>query len=195
MVSTMVVLVLLAIAAVTDIRWRKIFNWNCYPGIAIALAMSATATLLGIDTAQGSESQIAWWGIVPIMDALAGTFACGLAMLVCYVFFAGAVGGGDVKLIAMIGAFLGLSLGLEAMLWTFVLGGCQALITLVWRHGVWNVLRKTTSIVWLALKAGGRTALADEERQPLKADLFLSPSALTAVVIVKFGLGDWIGGW
>ena len=49
------------------------------------------------------------------------------------------VGGGDVKLIAMLGAFLGLEKGIEAMLWTFVLGGCMALIVLVWRVGPWRL--------------------------------------------------------
>ena len=48
---------------------------------------------------------------------------CGAAMLVCYVLFAGGVGGGDLKLIAMMGAWLGVYRGLEAMLWTMVIAG------------------------------------------------------------------------
>ncbi len=47
-------------------------------------------------------------------------------MLVLFVFFR--IGGGDVKLLAMLGAFLGLEQGIETLLWTFVLGGAVGLI-------------------------------------------------------------------
>lgn len=194
MISTTIVLGLLAVATVTDVLWRKIYNWTCYPGIVIGLALSGIATATGCDVAQGNAWQRNFWGVVPIADSLAGVLACGLAMLACYVFFAGAVGGGDVKLIAMIGAFLGTSLGLEAMLWTFVLGGVQALVTLIWRHGAVTVIRRGGRFVWFAIRSGGRPAWTDEDRQPLKTDLFLSPSALLAVAMVKFGWVDWIGG-
>ena len=43
-------------------------------------------------------------------------------MLVCYVFFPGGVGGGDVKLIAMMGAFLGLSAGFDGMSGVEIMG-------------------------------------------------------------------------
>ena len=55
-------------------------------------------------------------------------------MIVCFVFFPG-IGGGDVKLMAMVGALLGTYDGLEALLWTFVLAACFGLIVLVWRVG------------------------------------------------------------
>lgn len=190
MVSTAILLVMLVVASVTDIRWRRIFNWTCYPGIVLAVALSAAATWFRIDNGHAAETRIGLWGIVPLADSLLGLFACGMAMLVCYVLFAGAFGGGDVKLMAMVGAFLGTVAGLEALLWTFVLGACQALITLVWKYGWWNVARQTVSFLWLALRTGGRARLSATERQPLQTDLFLSPSALAAVVIVRFGLLD-----
>ena len=39
-----------------------------------------------------------------------------------------------IVLITIFGAFMGLYAGMEAMLWTFVLGGCVCLIALVWKH-------------------------------------------------------------
>jgi prepilin peptidase CpaA len=109
-------------------------------------------------------------------------------MLVCYVFFAGGVGGGDVKLIAMMGAFLGVYAGFEAMLWTFVLGGCVGLVTLVWRLGVVQLTRRIISRVWSVLRARSWVPLTDQEREPLQVHLFLSPAALVAVLIVRFPL-------
>jgi prepilin peptidase CpaA len=185
MISTATLLVLLSIATVTDIRWRKIFNWNTYSGIVIAVCYSIAAISIRPDV---SDRTMTWaWtrDIVPIQECLVGFAACGFAMLVCYVFFAGAIGGGDVKLVAMMGAFLGLELGLEAMLWTFVVGGCQALITVFWKYGVWNVARRSLSSMWNALRWRRPAELSFAERQTMKTDLFLSPSALAAVLIVR----------
>jgi hypothetical protein len=137
---------------------------------------------------QGSETHQKFWGIVPISDSLTGFFACGAAMLVCYVFFPGGIGGGDVKLVAMMGAFLGLSAGLEAMLWTFVLGGCQGLITLIWRIGAMEFVRRAVTRIWLTLRAGGHVDAATVETDSPSASLFLSPSALVAVLIVRLQL-------
>jgi hypothetical protein len=91
----------------------------------------------------------------------------------------------------MIGAFLGASRGLEAMLWTFILGACQALISLIWRYGLIAVLWRAARFAWYGVRLAGRLHLSDEERQPLQTDLFLSPSALLAVLIVQFGLFDF----
>lgn len=188
MISTGILLVVLGIATVTDVCWRKIFNWTCYPGAVLALAMSAAATWFEVDTLYGTDRQVQLWGIVSLAESVGGLFACGMTMLLCYILFAGAIGGGDVKLITMVGAYLGVSDGLEAMLWTFVIGACQAVITLVWKYGWSPVLRKSVSFLWLVTRTGASARLSETERQPLQTELFLSPSALLAVVIVRFGL-------
>ena len=66
-------------------------------------------------------------GQTGLEDAAWGALGCSGIMLVCYVFFE--LGGGDLKLLTMIGAFLGWQRGLEALLWTFV--DCR-------RHGTWR---------------------------------------------------------
>src|SRR5438270_468124 len=71
-------------------------------------------------------------------DSLKGFAVCGGLMLVCFVFFG--IGGGDVKLIAMMGAFLGFYRGVEALLWTFVLGAAAGLAILIWRVGLWRLI-------------------------------------------------------
>src|SRR5690606_1594695 len=96
-------LILLLIAAVTDVTVNRIYNWNTYPGIAAAFALHGWSS--------------GWEGV---RFSLEGFLACGVVMLLCFV--VSDIGGGDVKLIAMIGAFLGVQAGIEALLWTFVLG-------------------------------------------------------------------------
>ncbi len=188
MLSTVCLLIPLSVAAVTDFRSHTIYNWTVYPGILVALAISLIATLAGRDMIQGSASDVAWFGTPDVWSALLGFLICGSIMLVCYVFFPGGLGGGDVKLLAMVGAFLGSSQGLEAMLWTFVLGGCLALVTLVWRVGVFRLIARIARRIKSVLTARSWIPLTDEEREPLQVRLFLSPAAWVAVLIVRFDL-------
>ena len=105
MVATICMLVPLSVAVVTDIRSHTIYNWTVYPGILLALLISLVATVSGRDLIQGTSYDVARWGIPHIWSALGGLLGCGVIMLVCYVFFPGSLGGGDVKLMAMLGAF------------------------------------------------------------------------------------------
>ncbi len=189
MISSVVLFGLLLAATITDLRWRKVYNWTTYPGILIAFGLTGLATALGLDV-ESVANDI--YGLVGLKDSITGFVGCGFVMLVCYVFFPGGVGGGDVKLIAMMGAFLGPFGGLEALLWTFVLGGAMAIIILVWRFGAIRLLSRTCQWVFFTLRLGTLAPLNDEERERLKTDLFLSPSALAAVVIVQFRLIDWL---
>ncbi len=188
MFSTVCLLAIVSVAAVTDVRSHTIYNWTVYPGIVIALLISIAATLAGRDVIQGSASDVQTLGTPDVWSALGGFLACGLIMLVCYVFFPGGLGGGDVKLMAMIGAFLGVGQGLEVMLWTFVLGGCFALITLVWQVGLLPLAGRLAQRLKSVVMARSWLPLTDDEREPLQVRLFLSPAAWIAVVIVRFGL-------
>ncbi|MFO0905487.1 MAG: A24 family peptidase [Pirellulales bacterium] len=175
---------LLLVATYTDVRWRIIHNATTYGGIATAWAASAWATWAGVDSGAGSPAEVARWGLPPLWDSLIGCLVCGAMMLVCYLFFARELGGGDVKLIAMIGCFLGPYGGLEAMLWTMVIGGVMALVILVWRVGAVR-LAGILGRYLTAAASGRRPELLEDERAVMKTDLFLSPSALLAVVIVR----------
>jgi Flp pilus assembly protein protease CpaA len=188
MVMTLALVGLLLVSTFTDIRQHKIYNWTTYPGMIAALVISGVATWLGMDTINGSQSQVETLGVTNWLDSVCGLLACGAMMIVCYVFFPGGVGGGDVKLIAMIGAYLGVMSGLEAMLWTFVLGGCAALISLVWRFGTWTLVVRSVRVAWYRLRLGSTFELSEKEREPLKTELFLAPSALVGVIIVRFQL-------
>jgi len=171
MLATVLLLGLVVVAAATDLSRHKIYNWTTYPGILVALAVNA-----------------AGWGLVQWWDGLIGLLACGFLMLVCYVVFK--VGGGDVKLIAMLGAFLGPDRGIEAMLWTFVFGGCMGLIVLIWRVGPARLAVRVFRQIVYTLRLGNWSPLTDEQREQLQPPLFLAPCAAAAVVVVRFGLLD-----
>lgn len=185
MLWTALMLVWTTVAAVTDVLWHKIYNWNTYSGILLALGGSALGTALGLT----SERRGVWTnriGWIELGDSVAGFLACGLILLVCFVFFR--IGGGDVKLLAMLGAFLGLEQGISTLLWTFVLGGAMGLVLLIWRVGIGTLLVRCWRHLLWTLRLRSLSALTDEERAQLQPPLFLAPSALAALCIVRFDL-------
>lgn len=188
MVSTAILLVLLVITTITDVLRRKIYNSTTYPGILLALAWNAWGTWVGCEP---GTAEIGLFGWIGIGESLVGFAGCGFVMLVCYVFFPG-VGGGDIKLLAMIGAFLGLGPGLEAMLWTFILAGCLAILILIWQFGSWTLLVRVVQLGGQLLRFRPVTPLTEAERARLKTDLYLSPSAMAAVLVVQFQLVTWL---
>lgn len=186
MVSKALLLGLLAIAAATDIRRHRIYNWTTYPGILAALGMNALGSGL-VAAGLADEARLVRLGWIGLGQSLAGFLVCGFVLVACYVLLR--VGGGDVKLMAMLGAFLGADRGVEAMLWTFVLGGCMGLIVLVWRFGPLRVIASVGRHLLWAMRLGRFQPLTPAERAALQPPLFLAPSALAACVIVQF---HWI---
>jgi prepilin peptidase CpaA len=172
-ISTVLLLLLTATAAVTDVVYHKIYNWTTYPGIILALVVNFL--LNGWDD-----------GDPGLADSLKGFALCGGLMLVSYVLFH--VGGGDVKLLGMLGAFLGLEKGLDALLWTFVLGAAAGLAVLIWRVGLFRLVAGVVRQVLWSLRLASWLPLSEAERALLRPPLYLAPSAAIAVVIVSFDL-------
>jgi prepilin peptidase CpaA len=180
---------LVLVATITDVWRRKINNWLTYPGILTALALNAVGSLWE----RQSESALLWKpriGWVGFTESGEGLLLCGGCMVLCYACFH--IGGGDVKLMAMMGAFLGVERGIEALLWTIVLTAAVGLVVLVWRVGTFQLLARVfRQVVW-SLKIGGWSPLTPDERRQLQVPLYMAPSALAALVVV-FGSHRW--GW
>lgn len=188
---TSLLLGLLLVAAATDVLYRKIYNWTTYGGILAAWAVNAAGEALVAWGDADPKTLERYLGFIGIGPSVLGCLICGFVLLVCFVFFK--IGGGDVKLIAMMGAFFVPDEGIEAMLWTFVLGGCMGLIVLIWRVGPFRLLvRVFRQVVW-TLQMRRWSPLSEDERAELQTRLFLAPSALAAVLIVKFSLDEVVG--
>ena len=97
-----------ALAAAIDHRTGLIPNWLTLPALAAGLAGHG---IVG--------------GVGGLAASLVGALAC--ALVPWLLFRKGALGGGDVKLFAALGALLGLRLGLDAELLAFV---CAAVLAL-----------------------------------------------------------------
>ena len=115
---------LLAAACWTDARTRRISNKLVLAGALIGLALN---TLLS----QGSGLFSALPGGLGFLTSLAG-FAVGLGALLP-LYLLRTMGAGDVKLMAMIGAFLGPMPILGAVLMTLLAGGILAITVALWK--------------------------------------------------------------
>jgi prepilin peptidase CpaA len=142
---TGVLIALLAAAAVIDWRTRRIPNWLTLGGILYGLAYNAIVP-------PPLRGGLGW--------ALTGA-AVGLVLLLpLYVFRI--MGAGDVKLMAMVGAFLGAAATLQALLFTLVAGGIAAVAYALYHRGALRLARNTGAIVQsLAFAALSGTRPAD----------------------------------
>lgn len=109
----LVPLLLIGCATVCDLRSRTIPDW--VPGAILAWGILATA--LG-------WSSVSWLGVL-------GGIMLGL-LVGLPLFAAGAFGGGDVKLVAALGAALGPLALLSTLFWVAIAGGILAALAL-WR--------------------------------------------------------------
>ena len=110
---------LLAVATVTDLMWRRIFNCLLGPALA-AVAVLHAAGALGLHT-----------GLPAPAPSAAGLGLCFALMLVLHLTFRG--GEGDVKMVAVLGAVLGWWHGVEAAMIGYLLAAAVAVVLVVAR--------------------------------------------------------------
>jgi prepilin peptidase CpaA len=110
---------LLLIASISDCRSYKIPNWLTFGGSAFGLIYSVFVPF---------SPQLGFgWAL--------GGFALGLSLMLP-LYMLGMMGAGDVKLMAMVGAFLGMTHTLYAVLFVFVSGGLAAVVYALWHQSL-----------------------------------------------------------
>ena len=180
MIGIGLLLGLLVVASFTDVRSERIPNWLTYPGMLLGLVGSSLLVLPVPEIVRQ-----AWGTELPTLpEAILGWLLAGGLMIFCYVIFAGQIGGGDVKLLAMVGAFLGPYTGLEVLLWTFVIGAAAALIRLIWQGGIGAMLLRGLRYLTASLRAGRPVGLDTDDRKTLKTPLYLAPCTLAGLIMV-----------
>jgi prepilin peptidase CpaA len=167
--------VLLAAAVATDLKAGKIPNRLVLWGLALAVAWHATALTAGQAPLAGSGPG-AW---------LTGALAGAAALLPLYLMRA--CGAGDVKLMAMVGAFVGVPMALSAALYTLVAGGVLSIAVMALR----GVAGQTLSNIRFLLTDWGLRATTGQ-------GLRLAPLSTTAARLpyaVAIAAGTFIALW
>ena len=121
-----VLLTVLIAAALYDIRYRRIPNWVTAGGVLLGIAIN---TLIGETGGRGVLFSLAGFGV-----------AFGIYMVL---YILRAMGAGDVKLMAAVGALVGWKAWFGVFFVTAIIGGVMALLLVLIRgrlkHTLWNV--------------------------------------------------------
>ena len=125
---------LLAVAAGSDLHSRRIPNWLVVTGLTLALATQWSL--------HGAARGASFWTL--------GVLTGGGLFLPLYLLRG--MGAGDVKLMAMVGAFVGPELALQIVLVTCVIGGVWALAAIVFRRALKSA---GNNMLAIALSRGG----------------------------------------
>ena len=86
----------------------------------------------------------------------------------------------------MTGAFVGPAIGIEILLWTFVLGGLSAVLILIWKCGAVDLVQSLLQQVLGKLQFGQWQPLTEQQQARLQLRLYLAPCALVALLVVQF---------
>jgi prepilin peptidase CpaA len=122
-----VLMVSVTLACVYDLLTRRIPNWLTFPGTLAGLGLN-------------------WW--VGGYEGLLGGF-WGLTagfFLLFFFYILGGMGGGDVKLLALVGSFLGPRLAFYAFIWMALSGGLLALGSLICKRAFSETARNLKSL-------------------------------------------------
>jgi len=152
-------------AAWTDTRTGRIPNLSTLPLLPVGLALGAV---------QG--------GFIGFGSAVLGCLLCFAVPYALLRFSRGtAIGGGDVKLFAALGALLGPHAGLEVELSSLILLAVFALLALSWRGQSWALLERTG---WLLLNG----LLPKARRRPVEREMLMTMRMGPAICVATWGL-------
>src|SRR5271166_4439378 len=167
----LIAVILAVVAAIMDLRQHRIPNWLTYPGIV--LGFICRGALLG------------WKGLA---TALAG---CLLAGAVMFLFFmVRAMGAGDVKIMAAIGAFVGPSHAVEVLLATAICGGILAIGYALYRKRMVTTLKNLASVLrfhaWAGVQAHPEVNLDNPAALRMPYGLAIALGTLYAFAAVRW---------
>ncbi len=123
---------ILLIAAFTDLRQHKVYNWLTFPGLVLGLGLN-----------------LAQQGLPGLWFSLLGLLIGGLLFFPA--FFWGGMGAGDIKLMAVIGAFTGAAFVVNAALYAAMAGGIIALVILGIKGELWITLKNLVHLFYFLM--------------------------------------------
>jgi prepilin peptidase CpaA len=164
---------LLLAAVASDIRARRIPNALVGAGVTAGLLVN---------------------GLLPegggLLSSLGG-LALGLAVLLP-LYLVRAMGAGDVKLMAMVGAFLGHQHILPAVLYVLVAGGVLAIVYGLWRRVLPQALANVREMFFVAA-GGARMRMAPDFGALPRTAARLPYAVAIALGVLAYSIGEMLG--
>jgi prepilin peptidase CpaA len=160
--ATNIVLVIAALyCAYTDVRYRRIYNYITIPAIVLGVLI-----------------QYLFNGIDGLTMSLLGT-GTGLGLFLLFYLLKG-IGGGDIKLLAAVGALQGYIFVVYTAAMAVLLAGSYVLIHAARKGMLGMVLRSTCSFI---LSPGKTIAHQNHESMTIPLGFFIGLSSLVMLVI------------
>jgi len=131
-ISTLLLLLLIFLAVIIDIRCKRIPNW-----------ITLSTLILGLGTQlilNGSN------GLIFALGGVALGFICFFPL-----YLKRGMGAGDVKLMAVIGSFLGFKFTLLAVAYTLIFGGIMGIFIILTQGGIKNLFRRYLNMASIIL--------------------------------------------
>ncbi len=123
LIQILLLVLILVIASITDLARHKVYNWLTFPAMGLGLGLN-----------------MFYQGFPGLWAGLAGLLVGGIIFFPA--FFWGGMGAGDIKLMAVVGAFTGWVFVLNAALYAALAGGVIAIIILIIKRDLWKTLKK-----------------------------------------------------
>jgi prepilin peptidase CpaA len=133
-------LVFVSVAALWDLRTGFIPNWLTLGGLGVGFVLQLVVHLVDLWSNGATSAALAG-----AFNAILGVVLCGLAPYL--LFRVDAMGGGDVKLLAAVGAFVGPSMGLEVELSAFIAMALFSPVRLAYEGKLLAVLGNTMVLI------------------------------------------------
>ena len=162
------------VAAYTDVRGGKIPNWLTYPLILAGPALFWVA-----------------YGQPGLWDSLLGFLACGIVPFAMWRSHADGMGGGEVKLLAGLGALTGVFVGIEIEFYAMAAGCVGAIVILARQRQLLPALGNLFFMVFNRLMPKKRRRDVSTE---LKHKIRIGPYILVGTLIaVALQHPQWVG--
>lgn len=192
-VQWIALLCLTGAAAIVDARTQRIPNRLIAVGLLMAFVIRVGLAVATLESP--SYRALAGAGVGAMGGFALGLVGCAILPLLLY--SAGALGGGDVKLLAVVGALVALGPGLELTQTAFVVAGLLAFTRLAFTGRLWASLRAMPSRMKHVFGARGQTPLDSSSFTPLPfgppvfiAACYLALSNWTAAPAAASSSGD-----
>jgi prepilin peptidase CpaA len=172
-----VLMALLVAAAISDTRTGRIPNWLVFAGAAYGLVYNALFPVFPRD--------------IGILFAVGG-LAVGLGVLLP-LYVLRVMGAGDVKLMAMVGAFLGASATLNAVLATLIAGGVLAMVLALLNGTVVRMVRNVAmmfkgTLLTFATGVGGLAVHGGPSAGKMPYGVAIATGTIAYLILAQLGL-------